>query len=57
MAVMLGLAAAIGFGVTDFIGGIQARRHSVPIVVAISQGTGLTIIGIVVVLSGQSLPR
>ncbi len=56
MAVALGLAAAIGFGAADFIGGIQARRHSVPIVVAISQGTGLTIVGIVVAVSGQALP-
>ena len=56
MAVIFGLAAAIGFGVTDFIGGIKARRHSVPIVVAISQGTGLTIVAAIVLISGQALP-
>ncbi len=56
MAIILGIGAAIGFGVVDFIGGLQSRRHSVPIVVAISQGTGFTIVAIVLIVSGQSLP-
>ncbi len=56
MAVILGIGAAIGFGVADFIGGLQARRHSVPIVVAISQGTGFTIITVIVIVTGQPLP-
>ena len=56
MAVILGIGAAIGFGVADFIGGLQARRHSVPIVVAISQGTGFTIVTAVVIVTRQPLP-
>ena len=56
MAVAFGIAAAIGFGVADFIGGLQSRRHSVPIVVAISQGTGFTIVAIILLASGQALP-
>jgi drug/metabolite transporter (DMT)-like permease len=56
MAIILGIGAAIGFGVVDFIGGVQSRRHSVPIVVAISQGTGFTLLGVVLIVSGQPLP-
>ena len=56
MAIILGIGAAIGFGVVDFIGGVQSRRHSVPIVVAISQGTGFTLMGALLIITGQQLP-
>lgn len=54
MAPLLALAAAVCWGVADFIGGTQARRATVLSVVLISQLTGLLLLGSIVV--GRQVP-
>lgn len=56
MAVALGLAAAFGFGLADFIGGMQTRRHPVLVVVGISQTAALVVASIALLIVRQPLP-
>jgi drug/metabolite transporter (DMT)-like permease len=42
--------------VSDFLGGLMARRMTVLVVIAISQTAGLTVIAIAVVVAGESAP-
>ena len=47
MAIVLALAASLGWGVADFLGGLFSRRHPLLVVVLVSQATGLA--GIVLI--------
>ena len=51
-AVLLALAASASWGVSDFLGGIKARRVSVLTVLAVSQPAGLVLLGVVVAVRG-----
>jgi drug/metabolite transporter (DMT)-like permease len=56
LAIALGLAASLSWGVADFLGGIQSRRMPVVAVVLGSQLAGLTLVAVVVVARGEPLP-
>jgi len=55
MAVVLAIGAALGFGTADFIGGLKSRRHPLPLVLAISQGTALVVVSIALIATRQPL--
>ena len=55
MAVVLALGAALGVGTGDFIGGLKSRRHPLPLVLAISQGTALVVVSIALIATQQPL--
>ena len=55
MAVILAIGAALGFGTADFIGGLKSRRHPLPLVLAISQGTALAVVSIALIATRQPL--
>lgn len=56
MAVVLGLAAAIVYGASDFLGGLATRRSGAYAVVVWSQFAGLLILAAAVLLTGETLP-
>ena len=56
MAVVLAFCSSIGFGVADFIGGVQSRRLSVPVVLAVAQLAGLITIALILASSPAPLP-
>lgn len=56
MAVLLAFAASVGWGVADFLGGVEGRRLSFVPVVAAVQLTGFATVAIVLVLAGKSVP-
>jgi drug/metabolite transporter (DMT)-like permease len=56
VAIALGLAASLSWGVADFIGGIQSRRMPVVAVVFGSQLAGLALVAVVVAARGKGLP-
>jgi uncharacterized membrane protein len=56
LAIALGLAASLSWGVADFIGGIQSRRMPVVAVVLGSQLSGLALVGVLVALRGKAPP-
>jgi drug/metabolite transporter (DMT)-like permease len=56
-AVLLALAASASWGVSDFLGGLRARRVSVLAVLAVSQPTGLVLLGLIVAVRWDSLPH
>jgi len=55
-AVLLALAAAASWGVSDFLGGLTSRRLSLPTVMAITTPVGLVAIGILVAVRGAPPP-
>jgi drug/metabolite transporter (DMT)-like permease len=56
VAVALGILASATWGVADFIGGLQARRMAVLVVVFGSQLAGLALVVPVVLARGEPLP-
>jgi drug/metabolite transporter (DMT)-like permease len=56
LAVSLALAAACSWGVGDFLSGLQSRSLPVPIVVLAVEGTGLALVAIAIVVSGEPAP-
>ncbi len=56
VAVALGLAAGISWGVADFIGGLKTRQRGVLIVLVLSQGVGALLLAVIVVARGQGPP-
>ena len=52
LALAISLASAASWGVSDFLGGLQSRRLSVLAVLAVSQPTGLLLIGVLILLFG-----
>jgi drug/metabolite transporter (DMT)-like permease len=55
-AIALGLAAAVSWGVGDFLGGLQSRRLPVVAVVLGSQLAGLALVAVIVAIRGTGLP-
>jgi drug/metabolite transporter (DMT)-like permease len=56
LAVALALAASSCWGVADFLGGLQAKRVAVPLVLCLVEGTGLVLVLVVIAASGEPLP-
>jgi drug/metabolite transporter (DMT)-like permease len=59
-AVALALAASVGYGVSDFLGGLKSRSLPVLSVVFVSHGTALAVMTVVVAISlalGTELPN
>ncbi len=54
--ILLALGAALFWGVSDFIGGVQSRRWPVLTMILISQTTGLVIIAVVVAIRAVDFP-
>jgi drug/metabolite transporter (DMT)-like permease len=54
MAIALALAAAVSWGLADFLAGLASRRVSVPVVLLLVESGGLIVIAAVAVLSGAS---
>lgn len=56
LAVALGLAASLSWGFSDFLGGLKSRTLDLLTVLLLSQGAGLVLIAVVVVVRGQPVP-
>ncbi len=56
VAVALGLAASVSWGLADFIGGLKARTLDLVAVLVVSQGFALVLLSGAVVVSGSELP-
>jgi drug/metabolite transporter (DMT)-like permease len=56
-SVVLAVAASLGWGSSDFLGGLAARRARIVVVLAGSQLSGLVLFVPVLVWLGQPLPR
>jgi drug/metabolite transporter (DMT)-like permease len=54
--VLLALAASLCWGTADFTAGLKARTVPLPVVLLISQGVGLPLGVLLVLLSGRSFP-
>jgi drug/metabolite transporter (DMT)-like permease len=54
MAVALAFAAALSWGLADFLAGLASRRVSVPVVLLLVEGGGLVVILVVALASGSS---
>jgi len=57
VAVALGLAAGICWGVADFLGGVKSRQLSVVVVLVLSQAAGALVLGVIVAARGQGPPE
>jgi drug/metabolite transporter (DMT)-like permease len=57
VAIALGLAVALAYGIGDFLGGHTSRGNHPLVVVATSQVVSLTLIAVLVVVDGAPLPR
>ena len=55
-AALLALAASVGWGLGDFLGGVKARVLPSLVVLAASQPFGLTALGIAVAARGRGIP-
>src|SRR3954471_6500237 len=55
-AILLALAAAASWGVSDFLGGLTSRKLSLPTVMAITTPLGLGVIGAIVAIRGDPPP-
>ena len=56
LAIALGLAAGLSWGVSDFLGGLKSRTLELVAVLVLSQGAALVLVGVVVAARGQSPP-
>jgi uncharacterized membrane protein len=45
LAAVLALASSLSWGLSDFLGGFQSRRHSLLSVLVLSQGFALVVLG------------
>ena len=54
LAALLALASSLSWGLSDFVGGIQSRRHRVLAVMVLSQGLAL---GLLLVAASALPPR
>jgi drug/metabolite transporter (DMT)-like permease len=57
LAAGLALASSVVWGVSDFVGGMLARRHSVAAVTFLSQACGVSALAVAAVLGGAELDR
>ncbi len=55
-AVLLALGAAVGWGCSDFLGGLQARRRSLATVLAVSLPSGLLVLVPLIAVRGDGPP-
>lgn len=56
LAFALGLGSSLCWGLADFLGGLQSRRHPLAAVMLVSQAAGLAGIAVLVVALGQDAP-
>jgi drug/metabolite transporter (DMT)-like permease len=56
VAVALGLAASVSWGLADFIGGIKSRKLDLLAVLGVSQLVALALLGVVIAASGEPAP-
>jgi drug/metabolite transporter (DMT)-like permease len=56
LPVLLSLAASSCWGVADFLGGLQSKRVPVPIVLCLVEGTGLTLVLVIIAATGEPFP-
>jgi drug/metabolite transporter (DMT)-like permease len=56
VAVLLGLAAGLSWGFSDFMGGLKARSLDLAAILVISQGTGLVLVVLFVAARGYGPP-
>jgi drug/metabolite transporter (DMT)-like permease len=56
MAVLLGLAAAVAYGVSDFVAGLLSRRRSFVLVAVIGHAIGCVVLAIGLVLTARAMP-
>jgi drug/metabolite transporter (DMT)-like permease len=56
LPVLLALAASSCWGVADFLGGLQAKRVPVPVVLCLVEGTGLVLVVAIILATGEPLP-
>lgn len=56
MAVVLGLASAIVYGASDFLGGLATKRSGAYAVVVWSQMAGLVVLAAAVAVTGEAMP-
>jgi drug/metabolite transporter (DMT)-like permease len=56
VSVLLSLAASSCWGVADFLGGLQAKRVPVAVVLCLVEGTGLAGVLVVIAITGEPLP-
>jgi drug/metabolite transporter (DMT)-like permease len=57
VAVALGLAAGISWGIADFLGGLKTRQLNVLLVLLVSQTFGALVIAALIVLRGEGPPE
>lgn len=57
VAVALGLAAGISWGVADFLGGLKSRQLNVVVVLVLSQAAGAVLVGVIVAARGEGPPE
>jgi drug/metabolite transporter (DMT)-like permease len=56
VGVLLGAVVALTYGSADFLGGLSSRRLPVPVVLVVGQLTGLLLIAVLVVTTGDQHP-
>ena len=56
IAVVLGLAASLSFGLADFIGGLKSRIVHVAVVLAVSQSVALALLAVAALVAGEGPP-
>jgi drug/metabolite transporter (DMT)-like permease len=56
LPVLLSLAASSCWGVADFLGGLQAKRVPVVVVLCVVEGTGLVGVLVVIAVTGERFP-
>ena len=57
VAVALGLAASISWGVADFLGGLKSRQLHVVSVLVLSQAVGMLLVAVLVAARGEGPPE
>jgi uncharacterized membrane protein len=55
-AVALAFGASVAYGLSNFIGPLQVRRHGTGVVLIVSQVVALAVTAVVLALSGEGLP-
>lgn len=56
-ALALALLSGLSWGTGDFLGGLMTRRLGVAVVMAIAQGAGLVLTGLLILVLGESAPE